>query len=64
MASSIFLRDDCHHVRAGRRMHPNKRLSLNVASGEIEVGKAITAAGGTWDTRRNVWKLAYKQVVA
>ena len=45
-------------------MHSNKRLSLNVAYGEFEVGKAIKAAGGVWDARQKVWRLAYKQVVA
>jgi hypothetical protein len=39
-------------------------LSLKVAYGEVEVGKAIKAAGGVWDAQRKVWKLAYKQVVA
>lgn len=47
-----------------QRIPPNKRLSLNVEYGEVEVGRAIKAAGGTWNSRQNVWKLAYKQIVA
>ena len=47
-----------------QRIPPHKRLSLKVAYGEVEVGKAIKAAGGVWDAQRKVWKLAYKQVVA
>ena len=47
-----------------QRIHPNKRLSLKVEYGEAGVGKTIRAAGGVWDKRQKVWKLAYKQVMA
>lgn len=47
-----------------QRIHPNKRLSLKVEYGEVEVGKTIRAAGGVWDKWQKVWKLAYKQVMA
>lgn len=47
-----------------QRIHPNKRLSLQVEYGEVGVGKAIKAAGGVWDKRHKVWKLAYKEVIS
>jgi hypothetical protein len=47
-----------------QRVHPHKRLSLQVAYGEVEVVRAIKAAGGVWDGRRKVWKLTYNQVMA
>jgi len=47
-----------------QRIPVNKRLSLNVGYRETEVRNAISAAGGRWDTRQKVWKLAHKEVVA
>jgi hypothetical protein len=56
--------DDRPWTPDSKRIHPNKRLALQVAYGEVEMGKAIKAAGGVWDSRRKVWRLAYKQVIA
>jgi len=36
------------------QIHPNKHLSLKVEYGEVEVGKAIKAAGGVWDKQQKV----------
>lgn len=47
-----------------QRIPHNKIMSLRVKYGEIEVGKAIKAAGGRWNAERKVWELKYQQVVA
>ncbi len=47
-----------------QRVHPNKRLSLTVGYDEVDVRNTVKAAGGKWDGRQKVWRLAYKQVVA
>ncbi len=47
-----------------QRVHPNKRLSLTVGYNEVAVRNTVKAAGGKWDGRQKVWRLAYKQVVA
>ncbi len=47
-----------------QRMHPNTRLSLCVGYDEVNVRNTVKAAGGKWDARQKVWKLAYKQVMA
>jgi hypothetical protein len=46
-----------------QRIPANKVMSLNVEYGEVEVGRAVRSAGGTWDKQQKVWKLAYQQVV-
>jgi hypothetical protein len=49
---------------APRRIPDDKLLSLRVEYGEVEIGKAVRAAGGAWYPQQKVWKLAYKEIVA
>jgi hypothetical protein len=54
--------------RRPRRKHPqyipkNKRMPLRVEYGEVEIGRRIRAAGGTWNREEQVWKLAYHKVL-
>jgi hypothetical protein len=44
-------------------VHLNKRLSLTVGYDEVDVRNTVKTAGGQWDGRQKVWKLAYKQVM-
>ncbi len=47
-----------------QRLHPNTRLSLRVGYDEVDVRNTVKAAGGKWDARQKVWKLAYEHIVA
>jgi hypothetical protein len=49
---------------APRRIPDDKLLSLRVEYGEVEIGKAVRAAGGAWYPHQKVWKLADKEIVA
>lgn len=51
-------------VPGARRIPHNKIMFLRVQYGEVEVGKAIKAAGGRWNAQKKLWELAYKQVKA
>lgn len=51
-------------VPGARRIPHNKIMFLRVQYGEVEVGKAIKAAGGSWNAQKKLWELAYKQVKA
>jgi len=47
------------------RRIPSKRIvSIRIEYGEVEVGRRVKAAGGTWNRERKVWELAYGDVVA
>ena len=48
----------------GQRIPPNKRISIRVKPGEKDLGIRVKAAGGRWNRKKQVWELAYKEVVA
>lgn len=48
----------------GQRIPPNKRISIRVKLGEKDLGIRVKAAGGRWNRKKQVWELAYKEVVA
>jgi len=46
------------------RIPHNKLIDIRVRYGEVHIGKLVKAAGGTWNKKKNVWELAYKDVIA
>lgn len=43
---------------------PNKLVNVQVAYGEMQIGRLVRAAGGEWDRSKRVWLLPYREVVA
>lgn len=56
--------DDRPWTPKPERIHPNQHLPVQVDYHEIDLRKAVKAAGGSWDATNKVWRLAYKQIVA
>jgi hypothetical protein len=50
--------------RGVRSIPKNKVMPLRVEYGEVKLGRQIRAAGGYWNRKEQVWKLAYDKVVA
>ena len=46
-----------------KRIPANKIVKVNVAYGEIEVGRMIRNIGGRWNRQEKVWELPYMHVV-
>ncbi len=49
---------------APKRIPDDTLLSLRVEYGEVEIGKAVRAAGGEWYPDQKVWKLPHKAIAA
>ena len=49
--------------RKSRQIPKDTLMCLRVEYGEVEVGKRIREAGGTWNRSERVWRLAYKDVM-
>lgn len=47
-----------------KRIPHNKLINIRVKYGEVHIGKLVRAAGGKWNKQKNVWELAYKEVIA
>lgn len=45
------------------RMPANKIVKVNVAYGEIEVGRMVRRVGGRWNREEKVWEAPYVHVV-
>ncbi|MFQ6112683.1 MAG: hypothetical protein ACE5NG_01200 [bacterium] len=45
------------------RIPKNKIVNLRVAANEIELRKRVKAAGGKWHPGKQVWQLAYKDIL-
>lgn len=46
-----------------KRIPANKIVKVNVAYGEIEIGKMIRRVGGKWNRQEKVWEMPYFHVV-
>jgi hypothetical protein len=42
----------------------NKIMSIRVNYGELKISGIVKKAGGRWNSKEKVWKLAYKDVMA
>ena len=47
-----------------RPIPPETIVSLRVEYGEVDMGRRVKAAGGTWNRDKRVWELSYQEVVA
>lgn len=46
------------------RIPANKTVFLQVAYGEVRIGRLIKAAGGRWNRKKRLWELPYGEVQA
>lgn len=46
-----------------KKIPGNKIVAVQVRYGEIEIGRKVRAAGGTWSRDEQVWKLPYREVL-
>ncbi len=47
-----------------RRIPAKRIVSIRIEFGEVELGRRVKSAGGTWNRERKVWEIAYGDVVA
>jgi hypothetical protein len=47
---------------SSRKIPSNKIMRIRVKYGEVDVGKQVRAAGGTWNRAKQVWELPYGEV--
>jgi len=48
---------------SSRRIPANKIIHVRVKYGEVELGRQVRAAGGTWNRAKRVWELPYGEVL-
>jgi hypothetical protein len=46
------------------KVPPNKTVFIQVAYGEVQIGRLVRNAGGTWNRGRRLWKLPYGEARA
>jgi hypothetical protein len=63
MKTVELIEEESQWQQDSRRIPANKVVKVNVAYGEIEVGRLIRRAGGKWNRREKVWEVPYIHVV-
>ena len=48
---------------SSRKIPANKIIHVRVKYGEVELGRQVRAAGGTWNRTKRVWELPYGEVL-
>lgn len=43
------------------RSPPNKKISVRIEYGEIELARMVKSLGGQWNPQKKVWELAWRQ---